>query len=117
MVLVVKQMKQLNLFEMDEFTEEQPFETIQQLKSTDERIKQPNQNMALQVGNRVKIILIDEEVDSETHHYRKYYEPHLIGKVGEISKVLMSSKGKITYEVDIYGEKSLFEPCELQCLE
>ena len=53
----------------------------------------------------VKVKLIDEYVDSETHHYRKYYEPHILNKVGEITNIQISEKGTITYEVTIYGGK------------
>ena len=72
-----------------------------------------NQNNPFHVMDKVKIVLISEELDSETHNYRKYYEPHLIGKVGEISDILVSSTGKKTYEVDVYGQKSIFEEAEL----
>ena len=75
---------------------------------------QSNQKLSqLQVMDKVKIVLISEELDSETHNYRKFYEPHLIGKVGEITNLLVSSKGKMTYEVNVYGEKSIFEETEL----
>lgn len=57
-----------------------------------------------QVLDRVKIRLIDEEIDSETYHYRKYYEPHILNKIGEITNIVIS-KNSITYEVTIYGEK------------
>lgn len=53
----------------------------------------------------VKVILIDEHLDSETHHYRKFYEAHIINKVGEITNIHISAAGIITYEVDIYGAK------------
>ena len=71
------------------------------------------QKTHFQVMDKVKIVLISEDLDSETHNYRKYYEPHLIGKVGEITNVHVSSRGKVTYEVDVYGEKSIFEEAEL----
>ena len=83
------------------------------LKDARDELLHSNQTTQLQVMDKVKIVLISEELDSETHNYRKYYEPHLIGKVGEITNVIVSSKGKVTYEVDVYGEKSIFEAAEL----
>lgn len=62
--------------------------------------KQPK----FQILDQVKVLLIDEEIDSETHHYRKHYEPHILNKVGEVLKVNVTAKA-ITYEVDIYGKK------------
>ena len=79
----------------------------------DELLQSSQRMTQLQVTDKVKIVLISEEFDSETHNYRKYYEPHLIGKVGEITNVFVSSRGKVTYEVDVYGEKSIFEEAEL----
>lgn len=58
-----------------------------------------------QLLDKVKVVLIDEEIDSETHHYRKYYEPHILNKVGEITNVQINDKNEVTYEVDIYGAK------------
>ena len=52
----------------------------------------------------VKVILIDEQLDSETYHYRKFYEAHIINKAGEITNIHISPAG-VTYEVDIYGAK------------
>ena len=83
------------------------------LKDDRDELFQSNQTTQFQVMDKVKIVLISEELDSETHNYRKYYEPHFIGKVGEVTKVIVSSKGKVTYEVDVYGEKSIFEEAEL----
>ena len=57
-----------------------------------------------QLLDRVKVQLIDEAIDSEAHHYRKYYEPHILNKVGEVVQVLVTAKA-ITYEVEIYGAK------------
>lgn len=79
----------------------------------DESFQLNQKTTQLQVMHKVKIVLISEEVDSETHNFRKYYEPHLIGKVGEITNVYISSKGKASYEVDVYGQKSIFEEAEL----
>ncbi|WP_274309864.1 hypothetical protein [Solibacillus daqui] len=56
------------------------------------------------VLERVMVRLIDEESDSETHHYRKYYEPHIVNKVGEVLQIIVTIQS-ITYEVDIYGTK------------
>lgn len=75
-------MRQLNLFEL-EFEQHQP---------------------KFQLMDTVKVILIDEQLDSETYHYRKFYEAHIINKVGEISNIHISPAG-VTYEVDIYGAK------------
>ncbi|MGN7476364.1 hypothetical protein ACTHOQ_00810 [Solibacillus silvestris] len=58
-----------------------------------------------QLMDRVKVQLIDEQIDSELHHYRKYYEPHILNKAGEITNIQISGSGTITYEVDIYGVK------------
>ena len=41
----------------------------------------------------------------DTYHYRKFYEAHIINKVGEITDIHISTAGIITYEVDIYGAK------------
>ena len=75
-------MRQLNLFEL-EFEQHQP---------------------KFQLMDTVKVILIEEQLDSETYHYRKFYEAHIINKVGEISNIHISPAG-VTYEVDIYGAK------------
>ena len=56
------------------------------------------------VLEQVKVKLIDEEIDSETHHYRKFYEPHIVNKVGEVQQIIVTTHA-ITYEVDIYGTK------------
>lgn len=58
-----------------------------------------------QLMDRVKVQLIDEQIDSETHHYRKYYEGHILNKVGEITNINISESQQVTYEVDIYGTK------------
>lgn len=86
--------EQLNLFELE----------IENTEKSDAKY---------QVMDKVKIILIDEELDSETHHYRKYYEPHLIGKVGEITGISKKKSGHYTYEVDFYGTTAYFEEVEL----
>ena len=103
--------------EKEELVVQQKLETSNvkssSLKDARDELFQSNQTTQLQVMDKVKIVLISEELDSETHNYRKYYEPHLIGKVGEITNVIVSSKGKVTYEVDVYGEKSIFEEAEL----
>jgi len=73
--------------------------------------KQPK----FQLLDLVKVQLIDERIDSEAHHYRKYYEPHILNKVGEILQVHVTAKA-ITYEVEIYGAKYYLledELCEL----
>ena len=75
-------MRQLNLFDL-EFEQHQP---------------------KFQLMDTVKVILIDEQLDSETYHYRKFYEAHIINKVGEITNIHISPAG-VTYEVDIYGAK------------
>lgn len=119
-------MKQLNLFDFEE-------ELLKE-ESTERTLKSQNQinvnNIALnielsldhqksgrvsqfKVGDQVKIILITEALDSETHHYRKYYEPHLIGKVGEVTKVVKKKNNQFSYEVNIYGTVSYFEEAEL----
>lgn len=76
-------MRQLNLFDL-EFEQYQP---------------------KFQLMDTVKVILIDEQLDSETYHYRKFYEAHIINKVGEITNIHIIPAGIITYEVDIYGAK------------
>lgn len=87
-------MKQLNLFELE--------------------VENPEESgVKLQLMDKVKIILIDEQLDSETHHYRKYYEPHLIGKVGQITGISKKKSGHYTYEVNIYGTTAYFEEVEL----
>lgn len=92
-------MEQLNLFDIH--NEERQIEETKNSRAT------------FQLYDQVKIILVDEEIDSELHNFRKYYEPFMIGKVGEIIKVI-SSKGKFSYEVDVYGEKRIFDECELR---
>lgn len=76
-------MKQLNLFEM-----------------TSEHT-----NAKFQLMDKVKIHLVDEKIDSETHNYRKYYEPHILNKVGEIIGISISESSVVTYEVKIYSSK------------
>ena len=71
--------------------------------------KQPK----FQLLDQVKVQLIDESIDSEAHHYRKHYEPHILNKVGEIVQVHVSAK-TITYEVDIYGARYYLLEEELQ---
>ena len=56
------------------------------------------------VLEQAKVQLMDEEIDSETHYYRKFYEPHIINKVGEVLQIIITTKA-ITYEVDIYGTR------------
>lgn len=69
-----------------------------------------------QLLDKVKVQLIDEKLDSETHHYRKHYEPHILNKVGEITNVHINEKKIVTYEVDIYGAKYYLLEEELQVL-
>lgn len=61
--------------------------------------------VTFKIFDKVKIQLIDEAIDSETHHYRKHYEGHILNKVGEITDILINDKNVATYEVDIYGTK------------
>ena len=129
--LVVMIVKQLNLFEIEDYeenitdTQNKKMEELVLLPEGKEvldvqkalfieSLESDHETPQFQVMDKVKIILISEEIDNETHNYRKYYEAHLIGKVGEITNVHVSSKGKITYEVDVYGEKSIFDEAELQ---
>lgn len=65
------------------------------------------------VLDKVKVLLIQEEIDSELHNYRKYYEPHVLNKVGEITNIMVSNQHNVTYEVDIYGTKYLLKEQEL----
>lgn len=44
-----------------------------------------------EIGDTVKIQLIDEETDGISHNYLKYYYPHVIGKVGNIVSIEGSS--------------------------
>lgn len=118
-------MKQLNLFDFDEeLLEEEPLEQTLKSKTQDNIQSVPNIKHSFEqintdevnefkLGDKVKIQLIDEALDSETHHYRKYYEPHLIGKVGEVKKVIKKKNNQYTYEVNIYGAVSHFEEAEL----
>lgn len=64
--------------------------------------------------DRVKVKLIDEKVDSEIHHYRKYYEPHILNKVGKITGIRISEHKVTTYEVDIFGTRFYLLEQELQ---
>jgi HJR/Mrr/RecB family endonuclease len=66
--------------------------------------------------DKVKIRLIEEAIDSETHHYRKHYEAHILNKIGEITNVLINGKNVATYEVDIYGSKYYLLEQELEWL-
>ena len=68
------------------------------------------------VLDKVKVLLIPEEIDSELHNYRKYYEPHVLNKVGEITNILVNEKNVATYEVDIYGSKYYLLEQELRWL-
>ena len=125
-------MKQLNLFDFEEqFLNEQPEQPVEQssksqnhdninhnIKSAlkvDSTLDHHEANLVSQfkLGDQVKIILIAEALDSETHHYRKYYEPHLIGKVGEVTKVMKKKNNQFSYEVNVYGTVSVFEEAEL----
>ena len=123
--------KQLNLFELFDFEEtitdredkgvmedffiskEETF-GIKESLTIEESYRLKREKTHFQVMDKVKIILISEEVDSEIHNYRKYYEAHLIGKIGEITNIYISTRGKVSYEVQVYREKSLFEEAELQ---
>lgn len=67
-----------------------------------------------QLMDYVKVNLIEEQIDSETHHYRKYYEPHILNKMGEITNIQISTTGTITYKVDIYGTKYYLLEQELE---
>lgn len=64
---------------------------------------------SLQENDRVKVLLIDESVDSEIFNYRKYYYPHVIGKVGFVKSLVANS-----VLVDVAGEDLWFEEKELQ---
>ena len=66
--------------------------------------------------DKVKVQLIDEAIDSETHHYRKYYEAHILSKAGEITNIFINNKNVATYEVDIYGSKYYLLEQELKWL-
>ena len=129
--LVVVVVKQLNLFDLvgfeetiierqdkdfmeDLFMSHEATLSVQESLTIEEPFRLNPKTTQFHVMDKVKIILISEEVDSETHNYRKYYEAHLIGKIGEITNVYVSTRGKVTYEVQVYGEKSLFEEYELQ---
>ena len=68
-------------------------------------LEQEQYKLKFQLMDYVKVKLIEEHIDSETHHYRKYYEPHIINKGGEITNIQISENGTITYEVTIYGKK------------
>jgi len=76
-------LRQLNLFDL-EFERHQP---------------------KFQLMDTVKVILIDEQLDSETYYYRKFYEAHIINKVGEITDIHINTSGILTCEVDINGVK------------
>lgn len=131
---VVTTMEQLNLFNIEEDNFEKKMDaketvspnsvehkaeethTVQAPSLKDDSNKScssDQETTRFQVMDKVKVVLISEELDSETHNYRKYYEPYLIGKIGEITNIIVSTKGKVTYEVDVYGEKSIFEEAEL----
>ena len=72
-------MRQLNLFNL-EFEQHQP---------------------KFQLMDTVKVILIDEQLDSETYYYGKFYEAHIINKVGEITNIHINTAGIITYEEEL----------------
>lgn len=96
-------MEQLNLFDIE----------VEQEKPTAVVVEKEEKQPGFQIFDKVKIILIDEEIDSETHHYRKYYEPHVLSKVGEVTRIHKKKANIYTYEVDIYGTKYIFEEAEL----
>ena len=137
---MVTTLEQLNLFEIEEDNDAKKLDAKENISSNDElgklvvqpeirethdvqgslwndtkdELVQSNQKTTqFQLLDKVKIVLISEEVDSETYNYRKYYAPHLIGKVGEITNIYVSTRGDVTYEVDVYGSKSIFEEAEL----
>lgn len=114
-------MEQLSIFDLDE---ELVTETLPKQEKENQNtplsihltiaLDHPNEvKSKFILGDQVKITLISEELDSETHHYRKYYEPHLIGKVGEVTKLLKKKNGHFSYEVNVYGTVSIFEEEEL----
>lgn len=63
----------------------------------------------IRFNDLVKIISISEREDSELHHYRNYYYPHIIGKVGQIMRVDRKS-----YLVRVLGEDVLCAARELK---
>lgn len=80
---------------------------MQQLNLFDVPVEK--KQVAIQVHDKVKLLLLDESVDSEVHNYRKYYFAHLIDKVGTVLEV----KGG-TVLVKIADEEILFEIRELE---
>lgn len=118
-------MEQLNLFDFEKelLKEELPERTVKNQNQINMNTilnselsfnhQEDIQDSQFKLGDQVKIILIKETLDSETHHYRKYYEPHLIGKVGEVTKVVKKKNNQFSYEVNVYGTESSFEEAEL----
>jgi hypothetical protein len=71
-------------------------------------------NVKFELMDKVKVQLVDEEIDSETHNYRKYYEAHILNKVGEVTQIIISERNIVTYEVEIYGAKYYLLEYELK---
>lgn len=63
----------------------------------------------IQIGDPVKIILPAASICSETHYYLKYYYPHVINKVGQVTKVITGG-----FEVTVNGFLITLAQCAIQ---
>lgn len=68
------------------------------------------QNTSFQLGDKVKVLAVNEAEDSELYNYRKYYYPHVIHKTGIVKKFRYLNEVLISVE----GEEILFDEKELQ---
>jgi|GEM_PF-3712988 len=62
----------------------------------------------IQIGNLVKIVLPAASICSETHYYLKYYFPHVINKVGQVTNVVNGG-----YEVAVEDQLIIIAPCAI----
>lgn len=63
----------------------------------------------IQIGDLVKIVLPAASICSETHYYLKYYYPHFINKVGQVTNVVHGG-----FQVAINEELIILAPCAIQ---
>lgn len=63
----------------------------------------------IQIGDLVKIVLPAASICSETHYYLKYYYPHVINKVGQVTNVITGG-----FEVTVNGFLITLAQCAIQ---
>lgn len=68
-----------------------------------------NLHEEIQIEDQVKIVLPAVSICSETHYYLKYYYPHVINKVGQVTNVVDGG-----FEVAIDDELIILAPCAIK---